>query len=281
MSGRSFNPFQDDEIYFKDILYFLTESWKKIAMFGLLGLFSSFTLLLLMPSQYEAIAYIKLVQFDGVNQKSSLAIKFEEVNTLIFRLKLPGTFSDKEFQACNPEKSKFSTQELDGRVIKLNVNKSAPSLIELKVRSKSKDVALKCAEAIFEFIRDSQNATKKPYVEELRALLLKNQIRINDLSAEISKKYKSEKELSMAYLINRDDLMFFRNESARLNTLLALGEEEYATLISPATVSDNPVSPNKISILVLGSFFGMLIGLLCAFFSKARRNYKSRYDSRI
>lgn len=281
MSGQSFNPFQDDEIYFKDILYFLMESWKKIAMLGLLGLFSSFTWLLLTPSQYEAIAYVKLVQFDGINQRSSLGIKFEDVNTLIFRLKLPGTFSDKEVQACNPEKSKFSTHALDNRVIKLNVSKSAPSLIELKIRGKSKDVALTCAQAIFEFIRDSQNATKKPYIEELRALLLKNQIRINDLSAEISEKYKRDDEISIAYLINRDDLRFFRSETIRLNALLTLGDEEYATLISPTTVSDNPVSPNKISILVLGLFCGMLLGLLYAFFSKAMRNYKSRYNSQV
>lgn len=281
MSGQSFNPFQDDEIYFKDVLYFLMESWKKIAMVGLLGLFSSFAWLLLMPSHYEAIAYIKLVQFDGVNQKSSLGIKFEDINTLIFRLKLPGTFSDKEVQACNPEKSKFSTHALDSRVIKLNVSKSVPSLIELKIRGESKDVALTCAQAIFEFIRDSQNATKKLYIEELRSLLLKNQSRINDLSAEISKKYKRDDEISVAYLINRDDLRFFLNETIRLNALLALGDEEYAKLISPTTVSDNPVSPNKISILVLGFFCGMLLGLLYAFFSKARRNYKSRYNSQV
>lgn len=274
MSQQSFNSIQDDEISLKEIIDFLLESWKTIAAVGVLGLLSAIAFIFMTPSRYEATAQIRMAQIISGNTSNPLGADVEDPNTLIARMKLPTAFSEKEVQACRLEKSKFPTEALANGFVKLTTVKGAASLVELKIRSESKEEALACAQAIFENIKDSQHDIMKPYIEEAETLLLKYHRRLNDAQGIIARADKSGQALSAAYLATRDELKFLSDETIRLNAIIASGDTRYAKLVSPIYASDKAVSSNKTKTLIIGFLVGLFFGLLYGLASKAWRNYK-------
>jgi uncharacterized protein involved in exopolysaccharide biosynthesis len=144
----------------------------------------------------------------------------------------------------------------------------------LKIRAESKEVALTCAQAIFENIKDSQSQILKPYIEEAKTLLLKYQVRLNEAQRLIAMADKSGQALSAAYLANRDELKFLSDEAIRLNAIITAGDTRHTKLVSPIYVSDKPVFPKKTISLVLGLLAGLFLGLLYVLARKAWCNYK-------
>jgi LPS O-antigen subunit length determinant protein (WzzB/FepE family) len=275
MSEQSFNQSQGDEISLKDIIDFLIESWKTIAGIGVLGLLGAIAFIFVTPSQYEATAQIKMAQIDLGNTANPLGTSLEDPNTLISRMKLPTAFSEKEVHACKLEKSKFPTEALVNSVVRLTAVKGAASLVELKIRGESKEEALSCAQAIFENIKDSQHDIMKPYIEEAKTLLLKYQVRLNDVQSVIARADKSGQALSAAYFANRDELKFLSDETIRLNAIVTAGDMRHTKLVSPIYASDKPVFPKKTLSVVLGLLGGLFLGLLYVLARKAWLNYKS------
>jgi uncharacterized protein involved in exopolysaccharide biosynthesis len=277
MSEQSFNAVQDDEISLKEIIDFFMESWVTIVAVGVLGLLSAIAFMFVTPSQYEATAQIQMAQISNNNNNNNnnpLGTNLEDPNALIARMKLPPSFSEKEVRACRLEKSKFSTETLANSVVKLTLVKGVASLVELKIRAESKEVALTCAQAIFENIKDSQSQILKPYIEEAKTLLLKYQVRLNEAQRLIAMADKSGQALSAAYLANRDELKFLSDEAIRLNAIITAGDTRHTKLVSPIYVSDKPVFPKKTISLVLGLLAGLFLGLLYVLARKAWCNYK-------
>lgn len=275
MSEQSFNPVQDDEISFNEIIDFLIESWKTIAAVGVLGLLSAVAFIFVTPSQYEAMAQIRIAQIDLGNNTNPLGVNLEDPNTLISRMKLPTTFSEKEVQACKLEKAKNPTDALANGVFKLTAVKGVVSSVELKTFGESKEEALTCAQAIFEKIKDSQHDIMKPYVEEAKTSLLRYQMRLNDAQSLIARADKSGQALSAVYLANRDELRFLSNETIRLNAIVTGANLLQTKLVSPIYVSDKPVFPKRLASLVQGLLAGFLFGFLYVLARKVWLNYKS------
>lgn len=274
MSEKSFKQIQDNEIFLKEIIDLLIESWKMIAAVGMFGLLSAIAFILVTPSQYEAIAQIKMAQIDSVNNSNQLGTNLEDPNSLISRLKLPTAFSEKEVKACKLEKSKYPTETLASNVVKLTAVKGVSSLVELRIRGESKEDTLNCAQAIFENIKDSQAAIMKPYIEEARTLMLKYQGRLNDAQGLIARADKSGHALSAAYLANRDELKFLFDEAIRLNGIISAGDNRHAKLVSAIHVSSTPVFPQKRVSLFLGLLAGLFLGLIYVLSRRTWLNYK-------
>lgn len=277
MSEQAFQSNLDDEISLLDIIEFLTESWKAIAFSGILGILGATGYVWLSPKQYQATAQIQMAQISANNNNNNtnpLGVNIEEPNLLMARLKLPTTYSDQEVKACGFENSSTPLEAIVSNA-KFSAVKGVGSMIELKINHDSKELAVTCANALFESIKVSQNQIIRPYIEEAKILLLQYQDRLSNSQTLVSKADKSGAALSAAYLANRDEVKFLTEEIMRLNTFITTADTRQTRLVSPIYAPDNPVLPKKRLSLMLGLFAGLFLGLLYVLLRKAWINYKS------
>jgi capsular polysaccharide biosynthesis protein len=276
MSEQSFNQSFEDEISLKDIIDFLIESWKAILVTGLLGVLVSAAYLIVTPNQYQATAQIQMAQISASNNNNAnpLSVNIEEPNLLLTRLKLPTTYSDEVIKACGFENASSPAESLASSA-KFSAVKGVGSMIELKINRDSREIAINCAQALFESIKTSQNQIIKPYIEESKALLVKYEARLANSQSLVSRADKSGAALSAAYLANRDEVKFLTEEILRLNTFITTADTRQAKLVSPIYASDIAVFPKKTMILIIGLMVGLFLGFLFAIGKKALKNYKT------
>jgi capsular polysaccharide biosynthesis protein len=275
MSDQNLNPNIEDEISLKDIVDFLVESWKAIALTGLLGLIGSIAYLWVTPNQYQATAQIQMAQIsiNSNNSTNPLGVNIEDPNLLMARLKLPTTYSAKEIKACGFESSAAPSEAL-ATAVKLSLMKRAESMVELKINRDNKEAAIACAQSLFENIKASQNEIVKPYIEEAKIMLVKYQDRLTNSQSLVSRADKSGAALSAAYLANRDEVKFLTEEILRLNTFITSADTRQAKLVSPIYVSDIPVAPKKRIALIVSLFAGLFLGLLLMLVKRGYKAYK-------
>ena len=276
MSDSYSNQAPEDEISIKDIVDFLLESWKAILATGLVGLLGAAVFIAITPSQYEATAQIQMMQISPNNNNNTnpLGVNVEDPNLLMARLKLPSSYNLNEVKACGIHEENSPTELLTG-LVKLAPVKGVGSIVELKIRMQSKDQAINCAQAVFENIRESQNAIVKPYVEEAKTLLIKYQARLSEAQSLVARADKSGSALSATYLANRDEVKFLTDESIRLNTFITSGDARQAKLVAPIYASDIPVFPKKKISLLVGLLAGLFLGILFVMMRKAWRGYRA------
>ena len=273
MSDQNLNSNIEDEISLKDIVDFLVESWKVTLLTGLLGLVGSITYLWVTPNQYQATAQIQMAQISANNNNNTnpLGVNIEDPNLLMARLKLPTTYSAQEIKVCGLESSTAASEAL-AATARFSAVKGVGSMIELKINRNSKEIAVACAQSLFENIKASQNQIIKPYIEEAKTLLVKYQDRLTYSKSLVSRADKSGDALSAAYLANRDEVKFLTEEILRLNTFITVADTRQAKLVSPIYASDVPVAPKKKIALIAGLLVGLFLGLLLML---AKRGYKA------
>jgi LPS O-antigen subunit length determinant protein (WzzB/FepE family) len=278
MSEQSFNPNHEDEISLKDILDFLIESWRVIVVSGLLGILVSTAYLVVTPNQYQATAQIQMAQISANNNNNNntnpLGVNIEEPSLLMARLKLPTTYSYEVIKACGFENASTPSESLLSSA-KFSTVKEVGSMIELKINRDSKEVAINCAQALFESIKTSQNQIIKPYIEESKDRLVKYEARLVSTQYLVSRADKSGAALSAAYLANRDEVKFLTEEILRLNTFITTADIRQTKLVSPIYAADTPVFPTKRISLIVGLITGLFLGLLLVIGKKALNNYKA------
>jgi capsular polysaccharide biosynthesis protein len=279
MSDQNFNPnFNlniEDEISLKDIVDFLIESSKAIILTGLLGLVGSIGYLWVTPNQYQATAQIQMAQISANNNNTNpLGVNVEDPNLLMARFRLPSNYSTQEIVACGFESSKSPFEDLVATV-KFSAVKGVGSMIELKINRDSKELAIACAQSIFNSIKASQNEVIRPYIEEAKTLLVKYQDRLTNSQSLVSRADKSGAALSAAYLANRDEVKFLTEEILRLNTFITTSDTRQTKLVSPIYASDAPVAPKKKLALIAGLFAGLFLGLLLEFGKRVYVAYKA------
>jgi capsular polysaccharide biosynthesis protein len=272
MSEQALQTISDDEISLREIINFLIESWKIIAFAGLLGILGATGFLWVTPNQYQATAQIQVAQI-GTSITSHLGVNIEDPNSLIARLKISTNYSDQEVKACGFQNSSTLIEALRYSA-KFSAVKGLDSIVELKINLDSKELAVTCANALFEYIKASQHQIIKPYIEEAKTLLLKYQDRLGQSQALVSRADKSGVALSAAYLSTRDEIKFLTEEIMRLNTFITTADARQTKLTSPIYVSHKPVLPKKTLSLVMGLFTGLFLGLLYVLLRKAWLNYK-------
>jgi len=275
MSEQFVNENLEDEISLKDILDFLHESWKQILLVGVIGILAAIAFLLIATPQYEATAQIQMAQISTINTNiNPLGVNVEDPNLLMARLKLPSNYTAEEIKACGLENVKTPAESL-ADMAKFSIVKNVGSIVELKVRGESRELAINCGQVIFSKVHESQNQIIQPYIEEAKGLLLKYQTRLQEAQALVARVDRSGSALSAAYLANRDEVKFLTDESIRLNAFIAAGDTRQAKLVSPIYASDKPVFPKKSISLIAGLLGGLFLGLLLVLMRKAWTNYKN------
>ncbi len=257
----------DVEISQSGIICFLLESWKAILASGFVGVMVGLCFVVIIPSQYEATAQIQMAQ-------NSLGANVESPSLLVARHQIPSAYMLEQIKACGLEGENLPQESL-ARLTKLRPVKGVDSVVELKIRLKSREQAITCAQALSENIKASQSLIVQAYIEEAKSLLIKYSVRLQEIRAFLTKEDKSSSALAATYLANLDEIRFLTNESNRLKAIVITGDTRQAKLVLPIYASDIPVSPNKVVILALGLLTGLFAGLLLILLRKAWNNYRA------
>ena len=254
----------DQEISIIDILRFLKSARKTIAIAGLAGLVLSIAYLAITPKQYEAVAQIVMAQIGAANNNiNPLGINIEEPALLVSRMSLPTSFTPQTIAACRLED--VNNPELTlAKSIKLAPAKGVANVVELKTFGPSQDVALSCANAIFELIKTTQSLILMPYIEEAKIKLADDEVRLAKAKELVARADKSGSVMSAAYLSTRDEIRYLLDEITDLKNVVASNQNRITHLVAPIYASDLPISPKKRIALAGGLFGGLFLGLLIA-----------------
>ncbi len=273
MLKHPFTPTQEDDISLSDSINFLLKSWRTIALMGLLGFIFAIAYLLVIPKKYQAIAQIQMAQIAVNTGSNQLGINVEDPNLLLFRLKLPTTYSSKEIKACGLKDAPFPSEVLVSNIRFSNV-KNLNSIIEIKVDSYSHEVAMSCAQALFEAIKSSQHEIAQSFIEEYKALLVKYDDKFRNEKLYMGPRTgESETFFSAEFLSSRDAVKLVIEEIFRINVLIKSAEMRQAKLVSPIYASNKPIFPKNKESLIVGLISGLFLGLLIVIGKKALKTH--------
>ena len=273
----------EEEISLIDILRFLKGAYKTILVFGILGITVAFAYLATIPKLYEATAQIVMAQIGAANNNnnnnnnniSPLGINIEEPALMIMRLSISSSFTPVELAACGFEDKPDGAATLV-KSIKLAPAKGVHNVVELKTFGASPEVAKGCANAIFDLAKKTQAQIVAPYIEEAKGKLADNEQRINSAKEQMLRFDKAGFAMSVAYLSNRDEIVYLLNEINNLKNILISHKNQATRLIAPVYASDMPISPKKPNILAAGLFGGLFLGLLIALARQMITKFKSQ-----
>ena len=268
----------DQEISIIDILRFLKNAWKTVAIAGLAGVVLSIAYLAITPKQYEATAQIVMAQIGTTNNDiNPLGINIEEPALLISRMSLPTSFTPQTIAACGLEGSSDAGTALT-KAMKLALAKGVANVVELKTFGSSQEAALSCANAIFDLIKTTQSQILLPYIEESKIKLADDEVRLTKARDLVARADKSGSVMSAAYLSTRDEIRYLLDEITALKNVVTSNQNRMTHLVAPIYASNLPISPKKRIALAGGLFGGLFLGLLIALARQMITRIKSEAD---
>jgi LPS O-antigen subunit length determinant protein (WzzB/FepE family) len=147
---------ENDELSLTEIIDFFRERWKLIILGGLVGAAIGISVALLLPSKYQATAYIQVAKVANTD--------VEAPNILLEKLKMSMYYSQKTFSECNVENT-IEPGKAIANGLKPTLAKDAP-IISISYKDKNIDDAKKCLESVLNDIRINQNEIAKPIFEQ-------------------------------------------------------------------------------------------------------------------
>lgn len=256
----------DDEISLIDILHFLKNAWKTIAITALVGLTLSITYLAITPKQYEAVAQITMAQIGAANNNNNinpLDVNIEEPALLIARMSSPTSFTPQVIAACGLQDQSNAALALS-KAIKFTIPKGVANVVELKTFGPSPQEAEQCNLAIFELIKTTQSQIVAPYIAEAKIKLDDDIERLAKARDLVAKADKSGSVMGAAYLSTRDEIRYLLDEITALKNVVTYNQNRATRLVSPIYAGDMPIAPKQRNVLTAGLFGGLFSGLLIA-----------------
>lgn len=246
------------EISLADIIGFFRQSWKLITVFGVLGLALSAIYVLIMPAQYEATIQIKMAQYSNSSSSSSI----EPPAVLIERLKLPSVYTDDVLRECGVAEGDDVGPYINGRV-KASVMKNVTDVIDIKLRSNKPEGAKSCAMALLNMIGSQQQRM----IEDMLKGKHEQLERIKEAFINEEKQPDRTRQGGVGvivYLANLSKLTSLRERMDRLNDEMLFAKLHPTKLVSPIYVPRRPVSPKVPMFVLLGTFAGLVLGVVFA-----------------
>ena len=260
-----FSPI-DSEISMIDILRFLKNAYKAIAIFGVLGIALSIAYLAITPNQYEASVQIAMAQIGAPAPNGTinpLGVNIEEPALLISRLSSPTSFTPETIAACGLQGQVNAGVSLS-ESIKLTPAKGVASVVELKTFGGTPQSAQECALGVFDLIKTTQSQIVAPYVEEAKVKLADDEDRLQKAKEMVARSDKSGSAMSASYLSTRDEIRYLLDEITALKNVVTSNQNRATRMIAPIYTSDAPISPKKRMVLATGLLGGLFLGLLIA-----------------
>ncbi len=278
MSEQSFNTISEDEISLKDIIDFLSESWKVIVFSGMAGVLLGLGYGLIAPAKYQATANIQVAKVAGTD--------VEAPALLVEKLKMPMYYSQKTYVACNVM-DKLESGEVIAKRLKPTLAKTAP-IITISYREESREVAQKCLESVLDDVRSNQSLLAKPIFESKANQLLNLKLKLesaekivkmlpkNNTGFDFSDSKFSASTLLLATTLSKEnEIKDLRTTINDLEIALVEPQTKGAFLTTPIYAPQQKVSPKRTMILVGGLVAGLFIGLLLMMGKRAYVTYKA------
>ena len=278
MSEQSFNHSLEDEISLKDIIDFLLESWKVIALGGVIGGLLATGYAFITPPKYQATANIQVAKVAGTD--------VETPSTLVEKLKMPMYYSTESYSACNVM-DKIEPGVMIAKNLKPVLSKTAP-IINFSYKEASPINAQKCLESVLNDIRSNQNLLAKPILESKKNQLtnLKQKLEaaeriIKTLPNQSSNfdfsdtKFSASALLLAATLSKENEVKDLRTQINDLEIALLEPQTREAFLTTPIYAPKEKVSPKLALILMGGLAAGLFLGFFFIIGKRSLRIYKT------
>jgi len=265
------------EITLMEFISFLKHAWGIMIFTGMFGLVIATIYLYLAPRKYEAVAQIAMASIGIVNARDAVSIgpqgvAIEEPALLISRLSSPTSFPPSVLSSCGLEEE-GDVASILVKTVKIAPLKGVANVIELKTTGKTSEIANDCAAAIFELIKSTQAQILKPYVEEARAKLEDDKLRLQMAKSLVAKAENSGEIIGATYLSTRDEIRYLLDEISTLKSVVVSSDNRASRLIAPIYSSKDPIAPRKILTLVGGFLSGVFLGFLLALLHQLWRKY--------
>lgn len=262
-------------ISFKDALVFLFESWKMIAVGGIIGILLAIGYVFIAPPKYQAVINIQVARVAGLDVESA--------DLTIEKLRMPMFYSTASQIACG------LTDDVEPSIalansIKKRISKTT-SVVELSFTSNSPGVAQKCVDAVFLDIQNSQNLIAAPIIE-----VKNNQLR--DLKRKVSLLEESLREITARKIIaDSSDLNFpvfallislrqakeieitsLQSKISDLEVSLKEPSTRKVSLMTPISIVEKKSSEGIIPLLIFA--LGLFLGIMFMFCRRISKAYK-------
>ena len=278
---------QDEEISLFDLWEKLREGWKTVVGGTVLGIAGALLAIVVIPSKYEAVAVIQVGQVGQV-KVGGLPVEapvqaIERMKTPAFQRRVAKALGDQEWLDNIAGSSSGLTKNLALQVIKATAGSDIP-LIELRASGLNPEVAQKKAEAVVGQLIGAHDELAQPALTRMRTDLAINREKLASAERDLenlgklvaSASVKDDRFTQLALMttlrIEKEAETFaHRQMILALETALGAPATQPAKTIEAVFASDNPVSPKKSLLMVLGLLGGLLLGLMSVFVSDAWR----------
>lgn len=284
MSEQPFNQPLEDEISLKEIIDFLLESWKVMALSGIVGGFLAAGNAFVTPSKYQATAAIQVAKVAGND--------VETPSILVEKLKIPTYFSIASHSDCNV----MNTFE-PGLVIVKNLmptlSKTSP-IISFSYKDESSEKAQKCLESVVNDIRNNQNLLAKPTIDAKKKQLLDLRGKLDsservlklltnkNSNFDISDSKFSASTLLLSLTFNKEnEIEGLRSQINYLEIELMEPQTKETSLTAPIYAPKKKVSNNIVLSLLGGLMVGLFLGLLLMIGKRAFTAIKLRMNNQL
>lgn len=261
----------DAEMLLKHCLQFFRANWFFIFAGVLLGGGFACYIALKAPRQYEAVGVIREIitsRRPPLNNTDMQA----ELAEIIMWLGQDTAYDVPTKQACGWE-VEIAQGLPPAKIVKADVPNASLGLLQLRVRKTDPAVATQCVNAVFEMIKQRQAAFPAPHIAEAREQIANFDQRIATFQADLKDAGKT-RPLADFYLVNRDQVIFWMNQSEEWKRRLAIYQAQKTTLIAPVA-TPTPIPRGGVFKLVLGCVLGLIAGMAFALLRQSLRSNKN------
>jgi LPS O-antigen subunit length determinant protein (WzzB/FepE family) len=265
----------DDEISLYDLWRVLIRRKAWVLGFPLFAIIAAAITVTFMKPQWEAMALIRIGEVGQVGQRL-----IEPVAQAVERMKLK-TFKDAvliNIGLPTDDKNSESTLYRDSLQAK---NLRGVDLIELKVRGYTQASAMRFVDATIDYLKKSHNERAVSEVQWMRQTLERTDKEIAQTKAELDKLDKltdlRDKERFMENVVLTNNIIKLDETLRSLNQAKTNNEAQLGpmhtfptSVIEKISLSDKPVAPKKVLIILMAGVFGLLAGVGAAFLDHAR-----------
>jgi uncharacterized protein involved in exopolysaccharide biosynthesis len=283
MSEQSINQPLEDEISLKDFIDFLSESWKAMALSGILGGLLASGYAFITPPKYEATANFQVARVMGVD--------VEAPATLMEKLKMPMYYSTESYSACNVMDS-IEPGAVIAKSLKPVLSKTAP-IISFSYKAKSREDAQNCVENVLNDINNNQNILAKSILESKKNQLRKLKQKLEAAERIIESlpnknpnfnfsdsQFSASALLLVAILSKENEIQDIRNQIFDLEIGLVEPQTRESFLITPIYMPTQSVSPSRNLIVMGGVAAGLCLALVLGITRRAYLSYKASDNSK-
>lgn len=277
-ADQSLSP-EDDGANLLDIINFLQNGWKVIAITSILGLGIGGAYAFLAPSKFQAevIAQGALVAGQLVEPPAVSAEK----------LKQPTYYSQETLKQCDLKETPNAFSALS-KDLKPTLSKTAP-VINLSYTAKSPEIAKACLESVLADIGRDQQRLAEPLIKIRGEQLANTKIKLalaeeamtqlggKKLSFDIpDQKFSSSALLYSIILSKQNEISDLRKTVETQTVELSIPQTQPAAAVTPIYAPDMRVSPKRSAAIVGGLFGGALLGILCLLGQQSWKKIKPR-----